>query len=128
MQTDRSAHVADAWYLVANRNNLTIKILNTITIGEADSGLLVLDSRVDSERWFTLEVDPAGCLNVIYQDARCRMVCPDRWVMDSAGAVLPRCTLLALPNNQLYVSQQLQRGVVEPVSYTHLTLPTILRV
>ncbi|MEM7100669.1 MAG: hypothetical protein AAF541_20570 [Pseudomonadota bacterium] len=113
VQTESSAHVADDWYLVANRNNLTIKIVNYITIGESDGGMLVLDSRVEAERWLTLEVDPAGCLNVVYQDPRCRLTCPDRWVADSAGAVLPRCTMLELPNNKIYVSQQLQRGSIE---------------
>ena len=113
VQTDRSAHISDDWFLVANRNNLTIKILKYITLGENESGLLVLDSRVDGERWLTLEVDPAGCLNVVYQDPHCRLECPERWVTDSAGAVLPRCTMLELPHNKVYVSQQLQRGKVE---------------
>ena len=104
---------SDAWYLVANKNNLTIKVLNSITLGENESGMLVLDSRVDAQRWVTLAVDPAGCLNVTYQHAGCRLTCPDQWVADSAGAVLARWTMLELPNNQIYVSQQLQRGAVE---------------
>ena len=120
MRSDHSTHIADDWYLVANRNNLTIKIVKYITLGENEAGLLVLDSRVDAERWLTLEVDPGGSLNVVYQDPRVRLEAPDRWVADSAGAVLPRCTMLELPNNKVYVSQQLQRGKVEQlVQVTH---------
>ncbi|MEM9624322.1 MAG: hypothetical protein AAF993_21965, partial [Pseudomonadota bacterium] len=113
VQFERSEHVADDWYLVANRNTLTIKIRDTVTLGESEQGLLVLDSRVDSERWVTLEVDPKGCLNVIYQAAGYRLVCPERWIMDTAGAIVPRCTMLEMPHNHVYVSQQLQRGKVE---------------
>ncbi len=127
-QTENSAHMAEDWYLVANRNNLTIKIVKYITLGEDEAGLLVLDSRVEAERWLTLEVDPVGCLNVVYQDPRCRLTCPDRWVADSAGAVLPRCTMLELPNNKVYVSQQLQRGAVEQSVIVSCHNPTELEV
>ena len=127
-QTENSAHIADDWYLVANRNNLTIKIVKYITLGESEAGMLVLDSRVEAERWLTLEVDPVGCLNVVYQDPRCRLTCPDRWVADSAGAVLPRCTMLELPNNKVYVSQQLQRGAVEQQVIVTCHNPTELEV
>ncbi len=112
--------MAEDWYLVANKNSLTIKIRDSVTLGEGPDGLLVLDSRVEAERWVTLEIDPKGCLNVVHQAPGCRLECPGRWVMDTAGAIVPRCTMVELPNNHVYVSQHLQRGKVESrVVVTH---------
>ena len=78
------------WFLIANSDNLSIKIRGAITVGQDDNGVLVLNSPVEAQRWLTLTVDPAGHLVVTEQDPKCKLECPGKWLAHSVGATVPR--------------------------------------
>ncbi len=99
-----------AWFLVANRDRLSIKINQSITFGESQDGVLAIESRIPQERWLTLSVDPGGFLNVTDLLSGCVLESPKNWSVSKPGAILPSGTVLALPNNELFISQDLQRG------------------
>ncbi len=101
---------ADDWFLVANKDSLSIKIKGAITIGEDAMGLLMLNSADTQEHWLTLSVDPAGHLEAVQLKAGFRLEAPGQWSTTTPGAILPHGTVIALPNNELYVSHDLQRG------------------
>ncbi|NOX51625.1 MAG: hypothetical protein GXP16_13990 [Gammaproteobacteria bacterium] len=99
-----------AWFLVANRDRLSIKINQSITFGESQDGVLAIESRIPQERWLTLSVDPGGFLNVTDLLSGCVLESPKNWSVGKPGAIFPSGTVLALPNNELFISQDLQRG------------------
>ena len=100
------------WYLVANRNDLSVKILGAITVGETTAGELVIDAAKPAERWITLTVDDDGGLVVSHQEAHCTLAAPGKWATRAAGLAVPKGTLFELPHNEIYVSGDLQRGAV----------------
>ena len=108
------AEALDAeWFLVANKDKLSIKIRGQVTLGEDDRGLLTLESRKDTERWFTLSVDNQDALVVSELGAAWEMESPGAWVSQQPGIVCIPGTLLSLPNNEVYISHNLLRGKVQ---------------
>lgn len=110
MHTPGTTNLHQPWYLIANRESLSVKIHENITVGEDAEGVLVLNSRVPDQRWLTLTVDPAGHLAVSTQADDYQLECPGKWVAHVAGANVPKGTVFELPHNQVYVSGNLQRG------------------
>jgi hypothetical protein len=109
-QTHSTPLSSSDWFLVSNKDSLSIKIRGSITIGEDGPGLLILNGSQRDERWFTLTVDHAGHLEVTDLMSGIHLEAPGKWSTNSAGAILPAGTVIAMPNNELYVSQDLQRG------------------
>ena len=108
------AEALDAeWFLVANKDKLSIKIRGQVTLGEDDRGLLTLESKKDGERWFTLSVDPQDSLVLSELGAQWEVESPGAWVSQQPGVVCIPGTLLSLPNNEVYISHNLLRGKVQ---------------
>ena len=110
VQTQRTPLSSSDWFLVSNKDNLSIKIRGSITIGEDALGVLMLNGSVGDSRWFTLTVDDAGHLEITHLMPGIHLEAPGKWSTNTAGALLPAGTVIAMPNNELYVSQDLQRG------------------
>ena len=101
------------WFLVANKDKLSIKIKGQVTLGEDHRGLLTLESRKDAERWFTLSVDHQDALVISELGAHWEVESPGAWVSQQPGVVCIPGTLLSLPNNEVYISHNLLRGTVQ---------------
>ena len=120
MQETRAISHGEEWYLVANRDNLSVRIRHSVTVGEDEYGQLVFDDKISAARWITLQVSGAGELTVTHQDPRVRLTCHGQWVADNPGTVLPRGTLLELPHNEIYLSQHMRRG--QPTQTVHVSM------
>ena len=106
------------WYLLANPNDLSVKINGEITVGEGIADTLVLESRVASERWLTLRLDDAGRLVVADIAAGWQLENEGEWVRQLGGTVCEADTVIELPHNELYLSHSMVRN--EPAAWYRL--------
>ena len=123
VQKSRAVRQSDEWYLIANRDNLSVRIRDSVTVGEDEFGQLTFDDKDSAARWVTLQVSDGEHLTVVHQDPRVRMACPGQWIADNAGATLIRGTLLQLPHNEIYLSQHIRRG--QPTQTVHVGMAEV---
>ncbi len=109
--TSPAGNQHDDWYLIANQDGLAIKLRGGVTLGEDQAGGLCLDARDQASRWLTLSVDQDHLL-VSEQGSGVQLAQEGAWSADASGLVLARGTVLEFPNNDVYISQSLHRGVV----------------
>ncbi len=109
--TSPAGYQNDDWYLIANQDGLAIKLRGGVTLGEDAAGALCLDARDQASRWLALSLE-AGHLLVSEQGNGVQLAREGSWSANAGGLVLARGTVLEFPNNDVYVSQSLHRGVV----------------
>ena len=103
------------WYLVPNRNSLSVKIHRSLTVGEGALDTLVLESDEESERLLTFTRDDDGCLKITFiaEGWRLEIEGPAESRETEAGVLCPPGCVIELPHNEVYISHQLLKGSVE---------------
>lgn len=102
------------WYFITD--GVSLKVTNSITIGEDADGVLALESSDAEERWLTCSVE-SGELLVEHLHEQFRIELPGSWSTRKPGAMLESGMVIVLPNNEVYIGESAVRGEVEERIY-----------